>query len=112
MVEICDWTCGCCKHSSPSHQICSKCFEDVHKAEFHWVLMWLLVCMQIARLKEENVEVQRTLEALAAEKAVLQAQVGMPEHAVNLVSTIPCLPYSIEFLLNLTLTAVLPGALH
>ena len=30
-------------------------------------------------------EVQRTLEALAAEKSVLQAQVGFPEQAANLV---------------------------
>ena len=31
--------------------------------------------MQVASLKEGNVEIQRTLEALAAEKSVLQAQV-------------------------------------
>lgn len=31
--------------------------------------------MQISRLREDNVEIQRTLEALAAEKAALQAQV-------------------------------------
>ena len=33
--------------------------------------------LQTASLKEDNLEIQRTLEAFAAEKSVLQAQVDM-----------------------------------
>ncbi len=35
----------------------------------------MILRLQVARVKADNLEVQRTLEALAAEKSVLQAQV-------------------------------------
>lgn len=40
--------------------------------------------MQVSRLKEDNVEIQRTLEALAAEKSVLQAQVRLGQFQLYL----------------------------
>lgn len=68
-------------HSQPAERI--ECLQSEAYEEVFIVAQFLLDpnlhenVLQITRLKEDNLEIQKTLEALAGEKAVLQAQVSI-----------------------------------